>query len=44
MIYNNLIYFLVVIFLFSANTAPARPGIPPVYGLPLFALVLFFIS
>ncbi|NOX80030.1 MAG: M48 family metalloprotease [Deltaproteobacteria bacterium] len=41
MIYNNLIYFLVVIFLFSANTAPARPGIPPVYGLPLFALVLF---
>ena len=42
MIYSNLIYFLVVIFVFSTSTTPKTPWLAPYYGLPLFALVLFF--
>jgi len=41
MIYNNLIYFLVVIFVFSTSTAPEAPLLAPYYGLPMLALVLF---
>jgi Zn-dependent protease with chaperone function len=40
MIYSNLIYFLVVIFVFSTATAPQAPDLAPYYGLPLFLLVL----
>ena len=40
MIYSNLIYFLVVIFVFSTTPAPQNPGLAPYYALPLFALVL----
>ncbi len=41
MIYNNLIFFLVVIFAISTATTPSEPGLAPWYGLPLFALLLF---
>jgi len=41
MFYNNIIYFLVVIFVLSTDNAPARPELAPVYGLPFFALALF---
>jgi len=40
MIYSNLIYFLVVIFVFSTSTTPKAPWLAPYYGLPLFVLVL----
>jgi len=42
MIYNNLIYFLVAIFLFSSKEIPRTPWISPKYGLPL--LLLMFLS
>ncbi len=42
MFYSNLIYFLVVIFVFSTSTTPQEPWLAPYYGLPLFGLVLFF--
>ncbi len=42
MIYSNLIYFLVVIFVFSTTTASQVPSFAPYYGLSLFVLVLFF--
>ena len=42
MIYNNLIYFLVVIFVFSTATTPEAPSFAPYLGVPLFLLVLFF--
>ncbi len=42
MVYSNLIYFLVVIFVFSTTTAPQTPGLAPYYSLPLFVLVLVF--
>ncbi len=42
MIYNNLIYFLVVIFVFSTSTTPQAPWLAPYYGLPLFAVLLFY--
>ena len=41
MIYNNLIYFLVVIFVLSAATVPDMPRLDPWMGLSLFGLVLF---
>jgi Zn-dependent protease with chaperone function len=41
MIYNNLIYFLVVIFVLSTATVPDHPWLSPWVGLPLFGLVLF---
>ncbi|WP_456387137.1 M48 family metalloprotease [Desulfolithobacter sp.] len=43
MIYNNLIYFLVVIFVFSTDTAPREPLLTPAYGAMVLAglLVLF---
>ncbi|MCI5218451.1 MAG: peptidase M48 Ste24p, partial [Candidatus Electrothrix sp. LOE2] len=40
MIYNNLIYFLAVIFVVSTAAAPEQPRLPPWFGLPLFALLL----
>lgn len=42
MIYNNLIYFLVVIFVFSTSSAPRFPLLAPYLAIPLFVLVLFF--
>jgi Zn-dependent protease with chaperone function len=44
MIYNNLIYFLAVIFVVSTAAAPAQPWLPPWIGLPLFALLLLAFS
>jgi Zn-dependent protease with chaperone function len=41
MMYGNLIYFLVVIFVFSTATVPRQPNLPPAFSLPLFMLVLF---
>lgn len=41
MIYNNLIYFLAVIFVLSTSGAPEQPWLAPWYGLPLFGLLLF---
>jgi len=41
MIYNNLIYFLVVIFVFSTSIAPEAPLLAPSLGMPLFLLMLF---
>ena len=41
MFYSNLIYFLVVIFVFSTSTTPQEPWLAPYFGLPLFVLVLF---
>jgi len=37
MIYNNLLYFLVVIFIFSTDTPPDRPGVPPLLALAILA-------
>ncbi len=42
MLYSNLIYYLVVIFVFSMTTTPREPVMAPYYGLPLFVMVLFF--
>ena len=42
MFYSNLMYFLVVIFVFATSTTPQAPWLAPYYGLPLFAVVLFF--
>jgi len=36
MLYNNLIYFLVVIFIFSTNTPAAKPLLPPILTLAAF--------
>jgi Zn-dependent protease with chaperone function len=36
MLYNNLIYFLVVIFVFSTNTPAAKPPLPPILTLAAF--------
>jgi Zn-dependent protease with chaperone function len=44
MIYNNLIYFLAVIFVISTATAPEQPWLPSWLGLPLFALLLLAFS
>ena len=44
MIYNNLIYFLAVIFTVSTAAAPEHPGLPPRLGLPLFGLLLIAFS
>lgn len=43
MIYNNLIYFLVVIFVVSTDTAPKEPLLAPAYGAMVLGglLVLF---
>ena len=41
MFYNNIIYLLVVILLFSASSVPETPQIPPLWGLFLFAAKLF---
>ncbi len=41
MIFNNLIYFLAIIFVLSSSEAPAHPQLASQYGLPLFVLVLF---
>jgi Zn-dependent protease with chaperone function len=35
-IYNNLLYFLVVILVFSTSSIPASPQIPPSVALPIF--------
>lgn len=44
MIYNNLLYFLVVIFVLSTDSAPELPRISPLSGfaLALFLYVLFY--
>ncbi|MCI5166364.1 MAG: hypothetical protein D3903_09765 [Candidatus Electrothrix sp. GM3_4] len=44
MIYNNLIYFLAVIFVVSTAAAPEHPWLAPWLGLPLFALLLLSFS
>ncbi len=41
MFYNNIIYLLVVILLFSASTVPETPQLPPLWSLALFAAKLF---
>jgi len=38
MIYTNLLYFLVVIFVFSTNTPPDKPGLPAIWALVAFIL------
>ncbi len=45
MIYNNLIYLIVVIFIFATNGVPDTPQIPPLIAFPLFLLKggLFFL-
>lgn len=40
MLYNNLIYFLIVIFAFSTDTPPAEPWIAPILALPALAVLL----
>ncbi len=47
MAYNNLIYFLVVIFIFSSNTAPESTDLPAwieVVGLITLPILFYFIS
>ncbi len=44
MFYNNLIYFLVAIFVFSTSTAPKTPTVAPQLAVPLFFLLLFSFS
>ncbi|MCI5210701.1 MAG: hypothetical protein D3910_18375 [Candidatus Electrothrix sp. ATG2] len=44
MIYNNLIYFLAVIFIISTASAPEQPWLAPWLGLPLFGLLLLAFS
>lgn len=41
MLYNNLLYFLVVIFLFSINTPPETPLLAPYWALPGIAGTLW---
>ncbi len=41
MMYSNLIYFLVVIFVFSTASVPRHPSLSPLYSLPLLLLLLF---
>lgn len=38
MLYNNLLYFLVVIFVFSTNTPAAKPALVPLVALAVFVL------
>lgn len=38
MLYNNLLYFLVVIFVFSTNTPAAKPALAPLVALAVFVL------
>ncbi|NOQ46029.1 MAG: M48 family metalloprotease [Desulfobulbaceae bacterium] len=44
MIYNNLLFFLVVIFVFSTDTPPQEPWLSSFVALPLFFLVLYVFS
>lgn len=44
MIYNNLIYFLVVILIFSTNTIPQSPSLAPLYGLAVFLIKFLLFS
>lgn len=44
MLYNNLIYFLVVIFIFTTNTPAEKTWLPSYIGLPLFAVLLWWFS
>lgn len=44
MIYNNLLYFLVIIFLVSTDRAPAEPWISPQLGVPAMLLLLYLYS
>ena len=37
MLYNNLLYFLVAIFVFSTNTPAAKPALPLLWALAAFA-------
>ena len=39
MIYNNLLYFLVVIFIFSTNAPATKPALPPFWTLAILATV-----
>jgi len=39
MLYNNLLYFLVVIFVFSTNAPAARPALPPFWTLAAFVAI-----
>jgi len=41
LIYNNLLYLIVVILIFSTNRVPESPLLPLQYGLPLFLLKAF---
>jgi len=44
MFFNNLFYFLVVIFVLSTNSAPESPRISPAIALPLTLLLFSFYS
>ncbi|MDW7772381.1 MAG: M48 family metalloprotease [Desulfobulbaceae bacterium] len=44
MIYNNLLYFLIVIFVVSTDRAPAIPLVPPQIALPALVLLLYLYS
>lgn len=44
MLYNNLIYFLVVIFVFSTRTPATEPSLAPWLAIPLFVGGLYFFS
>ncbi|MCI5118171.1 MAG: peptidase M48 Ste24p [Candidatus Electrothrix sp. LOE1_4_5] len=44
MIYNNIIYFLAVIFAVSTAATPEQPWLAPWLGLPLFILLLLTFS
>ncbi|MCI5150993.1 MAG: hypothetical protein D3916_16690, partial [Candidatus Electrothrix sp. MAN1_4] len=44
MIYNNIIYFLAVIFTVSSSTIPDQTWLPPWLGLTLFALLVLAFS
>ncbi len=39
MLYSNLLYFLVAIFVFSTNTPPQKPWISPLWALAIFVVV-----
>ena len=41
MLYNNLLYFLVAIFVFSTNTPPEKPFVPALWSLAAYGIILW---
>src|SRR5665647_2188964 len=41
MLYNNLLYFLVAIFVFSTNTPPEKPFVPVLWSLAAYGIILW---